>query len=362
MDKTVLEDLLADMVQSGATTLHLLAGRPPCMRIHGKFVQHSDTPLDLQSLEELTRDFLFEDHRNRLMEWGGVDVLYASRSAVRFRTSVMRQDDGLGLLFRRLPVEIPDFEELSIPELFNCFSNFHNGLVVVTGFHGSGKSTSLAALVERLNRESACHIVTVEDPIEFIYGQGEALIHQREVGAHVQTFAEGIRQAARQGAEVIAVSELNSYESLLAMLEASERGCLILTTFDASSVVGACTEIMSLAPADDRPAVRVRLAHSLRAMVSQILLKRSGGKGRIPLFEVLINNAMVTRAIRAANFQDLPKIMRRSRGLGMQTADTGLRSLLSRRLIDEDEALYYADDWEFVTARSTMSAQMRSKG
>lgn len=352
MDKTDLEDLLTQMVQSGATTLHLLAGQPPCMRAKGKLISASAEPIAAGNLQELTHDFLFEDHRKRLAESGEVEVLYASRSGVRFRTSVMMQGEGLTLLFRRLPVITPTFEELNLPELFNCFTSFHNGLVVITGFFGSGKSTTLAALIDRLNRESACHIVTIEDPIEFIHGPGDALIHQREVGAHVQSVAEGIRQAARQGAEVIAVGEMYDHESLLAMLDASERGCLVLTTFDASSVVGALTEMVALCPSEEKARVRVRLAQAMRAMVTQMLLTGKGTDGRLPLFEVLINNPTVTRCLRAGSFQDLPDVMHRSRGLGMQTSDAGLRNLLSRGLINEEDALYHAVDWDYVSSRS----------
>ena len=359
MDKSALECLLGDMVEYKATTLHLLAGQPPYMRVQGKLVPHSSTPIEGLSLNDLTHDFLFEDHRNRLREIGEVEVLYAARSGARFRISVMRQSSGLSLLIRCLPVETPSFEELGLPELFSCFTSFHNGIVVLTGFFGSGKTTTMTALIDRLNRESACHIVTIEDPIEVIFGPSDALIHQREVGAHVQSFAEGIRQATRQGAEVIAVSEVHDYESLLAMLEASERGCLVLTTFDASSVVGACTELMSLCPNDDRPRLRVRLAHALRAIVTQILLRRSGQAGRVPLFEILINNRAVTRAFREGNFQELPGIMRRNRGLGMQTSDSGLRNLLLRNLIDQDEALDHAIDREYVSSVPNVASKPR---
>ncbi len=353
MDKAALEELLASMLRAGAASLHLIPGRAPCIRVQRRFVQSEHLPVTSRAIEELARDFLFEDHRRRLRERGQVEVLYSSRSGHRFRTTVMRQGDGVNLLMRPVPAQPPQLGKLELPPQLPGFTQFRSGLVLVAGFFGSGKSTTLSALVDKINHESLRHVETIEDPIDFLHPVGSALLHQREVGVHVETAAEGIVQAVRLGADVIMVGDLGDGATLLAILDAVEAGCLVLTSIEASSVVSSLTETLALVPAEDRPRVRARLASALRAVASQTLLQRSHHKGRVPLVEILINNSAVRTAVRAGQLQDLPAIMQRCRGLGMQTTDLALRGLLARHLITQDEALYHAVDRDQVLARTS---------
>ena len=351
MDRALLEDLLGSMVRSDATTLHLVSGYQPCMRLQGKLVYSEGPPLTHKVVVELSREFLFDDHHKRLETGDEVQVLYSSQDDVRFRTVVMRQAKGLSMVFRRIPTHIPTLAELELPPLTSSFVEFRSGLILLTGFLGSGKSTTLAALVNHINQNSPHHIVTIEDQIEFIHDSAKSMVHQREVGFHVDSFADGVRDACRHGARVIVVGEIHDYETLDVCVKAAEMGTLVLSTTHASGVVTGLTELVSLCHPDDRPRMRLRMSAVLRVMISQSLLNKLNNKGRVPLVEILINNQAVGKAIRSGMFQELPILMQKGRGLGMQTTDMALRSLLLRNLITEDEALYHAVDREAVLAR-----------
>ena len=347
-----LEELLAAMLRAGATSLHLIPGRPPCLRVQRRLVRSDDVPIVVGDVEELTKDLLFEDHRQRLRRNGQVEVLYVSRSGHRFRTTVMLQDGGQTMLMRPVPETPPEVAQLELPPQVTSFSQYRSGLVLITGFFGSGKSTTIAALLDRLAGESPRHLVSIEDPIEFLFPTKQALIHQREVGVHVASFADGVREAMRLGADVIAVSDLRDAETLDGLLTAVEGGALVFAALDASSVVGAMNELAGLVAPEERPRLRTRLATALRAVSAQTLLPRSHQQGRVPLIEVLINNSAVRAAIRQGAFSDLAGIMQRYRGLGMQTTDVALRGLLARHLITQEDALQYVVDRDQVLLRA----------
>jgi twitching motility protein PilT len=352
MDTKVLEQMLTAMTRAGASSLHLIPGQTPCVRVQRKFVHTEHEVVEKTSIDELTRDLLFDDHRARLQRDGQVDVLYVSRTGRRFRTTVLRQEQGLALLLRPVPEAPPQLQELQLPPQVASFVQFRSGLVLITGFFGSGKSTTLAALVDRFNHETARHVVTIEDPIEYLHPQGQALLHQREIGPHVRDYETGIRQSMRLGAEVIVLSELADGQTMNAALDAVESGCLVLAGFDATSVVGACMELPMLVPMEDRPRMRVRLAAAMRAITTQTLLPCAHQQGRVPMVEVLINNSAVRTAIRQGSYKELPVIMNRCRGLGMQTSDVALRGLLAQHLITPEEAMQHAQNRDQVLART----------
>src|SRR5215510_2610735 len=359
MDTKELEQMLGAMTRAGASSLHLIPGQAPCVRVQRKFVQSEHAVVQAAAIDELTRDLLFEDHRARLRRDGQVDVLYVARTGQRFRTTVLRQERGLALLLRPVPENPPQLHELQLPPQIGSFVHYRSGLVLVTGFFGSGKSTTLAALVDRFNHETARHVVTVEDPIEYLHPQGQALLHQREIGPHVTDYETGIRQAMRLGAEVIVLSDLDSGRTLDAVLDAVESGCLVFAGFDASSVVGACMELPLLAAEEDRSRARTRLAAALRAVTAQTLLPCAHQQGRVPMVEILINNSAVRATLRQGNYHELPAIMNRCRGLGMQTSDVALRSLLARHLISPEEAVQHAINRDQVLTRGSAAPNAR---
>ncbi|GDY02711.1 twitching motility protein PilT [Planctomycetota bacterium] len=342
MDADQIDSLLTSMTRSGASSLHLIPGHRPCIRIQRQFVQSEQEVLTASDIDTVTRDLLLQDHRERLCRDGQVEVLYVARSGQRFRTTVMQQEAGVSLLLRPVPEAPPRLADIQMPPQITTLTQFRSGIVLVTGFFGSGKSTTLAALVDHFNQETCKSLVTIEDPIEYLHPQAQALLHQREVGAHVGDFQSGIHQAMQSGAEVVAVSELRDGATLLAALDAAESGCLVLAGFDASSVVGALTELQALVSPEERERTRHRLANALRAITSQTLLPLAHRTGRVPMVEVMINNNAVRKAIDEAAFLEIPAIMERCRGLGMQTADLALSDLLAHHLITPEEALQHA--------------------
>ena len=360
MDHKELERLLASMARIGASSLHLLPGRPPCLRVQRRFVQADQAAVAAVQIEDLLRDLLFEDHRQRLSREGQVDVLYVARTGLRYRATALRQEDGTALLMRPIPVTPPKLEELQLPQQVMDLARLQRGLVLITGSFGSGKSTTMAALVDAINHGTSRHVETIEDPIECMHPQAAALLHQREVGAHVADCATGLLQAKRLGADVVFVGELQDGAALEAALDVAESGCLVFAGFDASSVVSACAELPGLVPLERRPLVRARLAAALHTVTAQTLLPDAHGQGRAPMVEVLINNAAARTALREGRYEELPAIMHRCRGLGMQTADQALRGLLARHRITVEEALQHAVCREHVLGRAGTGASPRS--
>jgi twitching motility protein PilT len=353
MDQKRLEDLLAAMARLRGSALHLVPGRSPAVRVQRRFVAGDEVALRTVEIEELMRDMLFADHREQLARTGHVEVLYVTRERRRYRATVAEAGGQVSLVLRPVPETPPQFASLDLPEQVAAFARGRGGLVAVAGFFGSGKSTTLAAIVDLLNQDPSRHIVTIEDAIQFVHPNAAALLHQREVGTHVGSTADGVRQAMASGADVIVVGELADGEALVAALAAAESGCTVFVGVEAGSIVGAISTMTNLVAVDERPRVRTRLSRALRGCVAQSLLHRSHRTGRVPVCEVLICNAAARQAIRKGTLQELPVIMQRCRGLGMQTTDIALRTLLGRHLVTQEEALLHASNREDVLARAT---------
>ena len=351
MDRSHLEELLASLVRSGGTALYLIAGETPCLRIQGRLVRAEGEHLEPRVLQELTKDFLFADHHERLEQGDEVEVLYSTAQGVRFRTSVARQQHGLNLVFRRVPEQVPTLDVLGLPEQLSSFTEFRHGLVLVSGFISSGRSTTMAAMIDRINEDRAAQIVTLEDPIEFIHTPKKSLVHQRQIGTHVASIRQGARDAAAIGANILCIDKLSDFDDLDAAMDAAERGLLVLACWHGNTVVSSLTDIVALAPPTQTARTRRRLGQCLRAMTSQSLLTRRHDKGRVPLVEILINSDTVARSICRGYFEEITQLMSRGHGLGMQTSDAALRRLLNANLISFEEAQYHAGDREWVTSR-----------
>ncbi|MBL8739136.1 MAG: Flp pilus assembly complex ATPase component TadA [Planctomycetes bacterium] len=352
MDTKRLESLLAAMTRVGASALHLVPGRAPALRVQRRFVGGDETPVSAGDVEELTRDMMFADHRQQLATRGHVEVLYVARSGRRYRATIAEAFGQSSLVLRPVPEAPPELATLELPEQVAAFARCRSGLVLVAGFFGGGKSTTIAAMVEAMAQDPSRQIVTIEPSIQFVHRSAAAMLHQREVGTHVATAADGVRQAMATGAEVVVVTELSDQATVEAALAAAESGCLVLAGVEAGSIVGALTELVAMAPLEERARQRTRLARVLRAAMAQSLLHRSHRAGRVPVVEVLVGSGAVRAAVRKGNLQDLPAIMQRCRSLGMQTTDVSLRSLLSRHLVTQEEALLHAVDRDEVLARS----------
>lgn len=353
METKRLENLLAAMTRVSASALHLVPGRTPALRVQRRFVAGDELKVAAEDVDELTRDLLFSDHREQLARRGHVEVLYVARSGRRYRATVAEAGGENTLVLRPVPDVPPDLASLELPDQVAAFTRARAGLVAVAGFFGSGKSTTLAAIVEALNQDPSRHVVTVEDSIQFVHQNGAALLHQREVGTHVATAADGIRQAMASGADALVIGEVRDAAALSAAIAAAESGCLVFAGVEAGSIVGAINVLAAMVQLEERGRLRARLARALRGAIAQSLLNRSHRAGRVPLVEVLVANAAARDAIRKGQLHDLPEIMHRCRGLGMQTSDLALRSLLSRHLVSQDEALLHATHRDEVLARPT---------
>lgn len=351
MDPKRLEALLAAMHRVGASALHLVPGRPPMLRVQRRFVAGDATPVASADIDELSRDMLFSDHRERLARLGHVEVLYVARNGRRCRASVAAVDGTCSLVLRPVPERPPEFAGLELPPQLAGFTRCRTGLVAIAGFFGAGKSATLAAIVEACGQDAGLHVVTIEDSIQYVHQDGPALLHQREIGTHVATATAGVQQAVAAGVDVVVVADVADAATLDAALAAAEAGCLVFVGVEAGSVVGALADLTALVPLEQRPRLRTRLARALRGVAAQSLLHRSHTTGRLPVVEVLVNSPAVRAALRAGRLQELPGIMQRCRSLGMQTMDIALRGLLAQHLVTQEEALLHAVDRDEVLAR-----------
>lgn len=352
MDTKRIETLLDAMGRLGASALHLVPGRAPTLRVQRRFVPGDEALVAKADIEEMLRDMLFTDHREQMARCGQVEVLYVSRSGRRFRAMVIEVGDEHSLVLRPVPDAAPKLEALELPEQVAAFARCRSGLVVVSGFFGAGKSTTLAALVDALNVDPTRHIVTIEDSIEYLHPNGAALLYQREVGAHVASVASGVHQALAAGVDTLVVSEIRDAATLEAVITAAESGCLVFAGLEAGSIVGALTEMTLMVTSELRARLRTRLSRCLRGVLCQSLLPRAHRAGRIAVVEVLVGNPAARAAIRAGNLQELAVIMQRCRSLGMQTTDIALRGLLGRHLVTQEAALLHATDRDEVLGRS----------
>jgi twitching motility protein PilT len=359
LDQQRLEDLLSSLHRVGASALHLVPGRPPSLRVQRRLVAGDEAALAAADIDELIRDLLFTDHRQRLSRSGQVEVLYVARGGRRYRATVAELDGEHSLVLRPVPEAPPNLDSLELPEQIAAFAQARNGLVLVAGCFGSGRSSTIAALVDALNQDSGRHIVTIESSIEFLQPPGAALLHQREVAVHVASAPTGIREAVAIGADTIVVAEVGDAETLDAALTAVESGCCVIAGVEAGSVQSALSQLVLMAPIEVRARLRTRLSRALRGLAAQSLLQRSHRPGCVAVVEILVGNGPVRQAIRLGNFHELPGIMRRCRGLGMQTTDLALRGLLARHQISQEEALLHASDRDQVLTNGLLPAGAR---
>ena len=325
-------ELLAHAVGAGASDLHLAAGEVPTLRLDGELRR-----LDLPPLEAID----LREGLGRLLERAGqscpgtvqeLDVALALPGLGRFRLNLYEQLNGPAACMRVIPSRIPRLSELGLEEVFRLIARCSSGLVLVGGPTGSGKSTSLAALVDQLNRERALHIITLEDPIEMIHSGHRSLVSQREIGRHSRDFAQGLRSALRQDPDVIMIGELRDLDSIRLALHAAQTGHLVLATVHTRSAVGSIDRLVDVFAAEEKALVRAMLAESLCAVVSQQLVKRIGG-GRVAAREVLVATPAVRNLVREGRLAQLHSAMQGGAAAGMQTLDAGLQGLLAQGLI-----------------------------
>ncbi len=326
--------------------VHLATAYPPAWRRFGSLtpIWHDHEPLKPEETERLVRSFLGEKEWNRLQEKGDVDFAYANADG-RFRASVVKQRLGYDMAFRIINATIRSMEEIDLPvEHIIPLTRYHNGLILITGSVGSGKSTTLAAVIDFINQDREDHILTLEDPIEYVFEPKGCHINQREVHAHTDSFAKALRGALREDPDVIMVGEMRDLETISLALTAAETGHLVLGTLHTGNAPRTLDRVLDVFPVDQRDQIRIMVSESLRGIVSQQLVPRADGNGRVMALELLVNTPAVSATVRDGKTFMLPGIMQTGKNVGMITMDESLRKLYVKGLISQEEALFRCED------------------
>lgn len=332
-----LDELLSLGVEQGASDLHLSAGLPPLVRVDGDIRRLSAPPLGNEELAALIQSIMDEPLRRTFATGAEADFAFELAGVSRFRVNAFHHSRGLGAAFRTVPASIPSLSALGGGEVLHRLSRARQGLILITGATGSGKSTTLAALLDCINQERQSHILTIEDPIEFVHHSRSCLVHQREAGRHTPGFAAALRAALREDPDVIMVGEMRDQETMSLALTAAETGHLVLGTLHTPSASGTINRVVDMFPPGEKSLARSMLAESLQAVVSQRLVRRVGG-GRVAAFEIMVGSSAVRRLVREDKPAQLHSAMQSGRALGMQTLEQHLRELAASGLISPEAA------------------------
>jgi len=335
--------------EQGCSDLHFTVGLPPLVRQDGELLPLKYRELTNDETAGLVREILNDEQRATFEQRGAVDLSYASPEAGRFRINVCRHNRGMAAMCRVIPERPPRLSDLGLPAILKRFTRLNSGLVLVTGSAGTGKSTTLAAMIEEINRERCLNVITLEDPVEFVYETKQSLIVQREVGSHVRAFRDGLRSALRQDPDVILVGEMRDHETIALAIEASETGHLVLGTLHTRGASQAVDRIVDAFPAEAQAQVKVTLADNLKAVVSQELVRAADGRGRRAAAEILVVTPAVSQLIREGKTFQIPSAIATGKRQGMQLLDQTLFDLVRMGEVDPDEAfLKAADKKEFI--------------
>jgi twitching motility protein PilT len=340
-----VDDYLRFCMQYDASDLHLATASQPIWRRFGTLgpIWHNGAYLTAEDTRRLAYAFLTEDKIKRLEERGDVDFAYSTDFG-RFRASVVQQRLGIDITFRIISTTVRTIEELKLPDTVKTLIRYHNGLILVTGPVGCGKSTTLAALVDGVNIERQDHIITLEEPIEYVITPKGCHVNQREVGTHTQSFAAALRGALREDPDIIMVGEMRDLETISLAITAAETGHLVLGTLHTGNSARTLDRVLDVFPADQRDQIRIMVSESLRGIISQQLVPRADGNGRVMAIEVLVNTPAVAACIRDGKTFMLNGVMQTGKNVGMITMDDSLRALFTKGLITREECESRAED------------------
>ena len=332
------------MHDQGASDLHLVTGQQPALRIRGEIERIKYNVLENDELKAMLYEIAPEHKVKQFEEVGDVDFAYEIPNLARYRANFFMQKYGVAAVFREVPTKIMTAQQLGLPPVVSRLASLPRGLVLVTGPTGSGKSTTLAAIIDEANRTRKDHIITIEDPIEFVHQSQGCLVNHREVGIHTKTFSAALRGALREDPDIILVGELRDLETIQMAIEAASTGHLVFGTLHTTSAAKTVDRIIEVFPASEQMQIRSTLADGLRAVIAQVLFKRIDKKARIPALEILIANSAVRNLIRESKTYQLPSMMQTGKKYGMQLLDDAIMDLMNKGWISPDDAYSKAND------------------
>ena len=332
------------MNEQGASDLHLMSGQPPALRIRGDIERIKYKVLDNDDLRSMLYEITPEHKVKVFEETGDVDFAYEIPGLARYRANFFMQRRGVGAVFREIPSTIMTAEQLGLPPVLSKLAGLPRGLILVTGPTGSGKSTTLASIIDVANRNRKDHIITVEDPIEFVHQSRGCIVNHREVGLHTESFSAALRGALREDPDIILVGEMRDLETISLAVEAASTGHLVFSTLHTSSAWKTVDRVIEVFPSDQQPLIRSTLADGLRAVISQTLFKRIDKKGRVVALEILIANPAVRNLIREAKTHQLPSMIQTGKKYGMILLDDYIMELFQKRMISAEEAYAKANE------------------
>lgn len=359
-----LQDLLKIMLDKNGSDLHITAGSPPRIRIHGKLLPLEQLPL-LTPVEtkQMAYSVLTDAQKHKFEEENELDFSFGLKGLSRFRGNLFVQRGAVGAVFRTIPFKIRTFQELGLPPIVEELSKKPRGLILVTGPTGSGKSTTIAAMINKINEEREDHIITIEDPIEYIHMSKKALVNQREVGADTNSFKKALKHVLRQDPDVVLLGELRDMETIEIALTVAETGHMCFATLHTNSCVQTINRVVDVFPAHQQPQIRAQLSFVLEGVLSQLLIPTADGKGRVMALEVMVPNAAIRNLIREDKVHQIYSQMQVGQAkFGMQTMNQCLLTLFQRRLISLDEAVGRSSDPDELRQMMSNSGGMRPGG
>lgn len=333
-----LDELFVLMKKENASDLHMASGSPPYLRIHGEMVKLNHRELSAEECQALIFEILTEKQKRNFIENWELDCSYHIENVGRFRCNVFMQRRGIAAVFRIIPEKIKTVEELNLPQSLLDLIQVHKGLILVTGPTGSGKSTTLASLIHHINCSERAHIVTVEDPIEFVHQNQKSLVNQREVSSHTKSFANALRAALREDPDIILVGEMRDLETISLAMTAAETGHLVFGTLHTNNAAKTVDRIIDVFPEQQQAQIRVMLSESLRGVIAQSLLTRADRGGRVAALEVLVNTMAVANLIREGKTFQIPSMMQTGRSQGMITFESHVMDLVKQGLVTKGDA------------------------
>ena len=339
----MIADFLKSMTMRKGSDLHLMAGDPPRMRVHGDLITLDNRTLDAEELREAIYAIMPKIAQRQFEKHDSADFAHAIPEISRFRVNVFRHLNGVGAVFRGIPSKAFTLADLGMPKCVRDFSRSTKGLILVTGKTGSGKTTTLAAMIDSINQNLSGHILTIEDPIEFVHQRQQCLISQREIGVHTATFSNALHSALREDPDVILVGELRDLETMSIAMTAAEMGILVMGTLHTNGAAQTVDRIINSFPADKQAQIRTMISTSLRGVVSQQLLPTKQQAGRVAALEVLINTSAVANLIRQGKLDQLETAMQSGGAMGMQTMDSALMALVEGAIVSGREAYLQAN-------------------